>query len=686
MNRLAHETSPYLLQHAKNPVDWYPWGEEAFERARREDKPVLLSVGYSACHWCHVMERECFEDRAIAQLMNDRFVSVKVDREERPDVDQIYQLVVQLMGRGGGWPLTAFLTPDRHAFFAGTYFPPVPRHGLPSFPEVLRSVHDAFVTRRAELERGAHELTKEISSAISSVGEASAIPGDAARRASSKLAKRFDATHGGFGERPKFPSTMALDVMLRAAHDGDAESLERVILALDGMRRGGIHDQLGGGFHRYSTDAEWLVPHFEKMLYDNALLLRLYAEAFRATREPRFADTARGIVSYLERDMRAPDGLFYSAEDADGEGEEGRHFVWRPEELDALLTAEEARVARLALGVSEGGNFERTGASVLHEARSLDDVARELGLDAHEAARALERAKAKLLAARALRVRPARDDKRLATWNGLVMGALAEAGAALGELRYVELAQQALRAAERVFFAGPVLLRSSKDGEARIAGFLDDHADLACAALDVYEASFDEGALSFAKRLVEAAIARFWDEDPGAFRYAPREATDLVAVGRDAQDHSVPSGASSMAHALLRLGALIGEPRYEALAERVLAPLARSALTHPFGLAHAVCAMDRLARGATEIVIVARADDEGGEALAKVARTAWEPSRVLVRIEPDAGEGGLAVRLEGKRQKDGKATAYVCRERACSAPVTSPEQLAALLGPRRIER
>ncbi|AKF08283.1 thioredoxin domain-containing protein [Sandaracinus amylolyticus] len=680
-NRLAEERSPYLRQHAHNPVEWYPWGDDALSRAAAEDKPILLSIGYSACHWCHVMERESFDDPATAALMNELFVNVKVDREERPDLDQIYQLVVQMMGRSGGWPLTVFLTPERKPFYAGTYFPPVERYGMPSFATVLRAVREAWDHRRDEIVRTADELTSDIVRATTTRSDARDVPSDVATRAAKKLATRFDEAHGGFGSRPKFPSTMSLDVMLRAAHAGDATMGARVRKALDAMRAGGIWDHLGGGFHRYSTDERWLVPHFEKMLYDNALLMRLYADAHRAWGDARDAETVRAIASWVTREMTDAEGAFYATQDADSEGEEGKFFVWRPEELDALLAPEESAVAKLAWGVAEGGNFEHTGATVLHANRALDVVATRLGITVEEARARLEPARAKLFDAREKRPKPFRDEKVIATWNGLMIGALADASGALGDRALLEMARRALATVRARLWDGAALKRVWMEGEARIDAFLEDHADLAGAALDVHEASGDRDALDFAKALVDRAIERFWDEDERSFRFASKDARDLIAHTRDAYDHAVPSGTSSIAHALLRLGAHLGDERYERIAESVLRANVGSALDQPMGFGHLIGAMDRYARGATEVMIVAREDDARADPLLDVARRAWAPNRVLARVDPGAGDVGLASRLGGRRQQNGGPTAYVCRARACGLAITRADELARDLRP-----
>ena len=674
-NRLEHEVSPYLQQHAHNPVDWFPWGEEAIERARAEDRPILLSVGYSACHWCHVMERESFDDAATAELMNELFVSVKVDREERPDLDQIYQLTVQLMGRSGGWPLTVFLTPSLQPFFAGTYFPPVERYGMPSFQTVLRAVHDAYSNKRDDVEKSASEITRAIGQVTTMQGEASDPPADFLERVTEKLSERFDDTHGGFGSRPKFPNTMALETMLRAhRRHGDAQALERVVKALDAMRAGGIWDQVGGGFHRYSTDERWLVPHFEKMLYDNALLARLYTDAWRVTGEARFADTTRELFRYVIREMRSKEGGFYSSQDADSEGEEGKFFVWTPEQLEALLDEDEARAAKLVWGVVPGGNFEDTGATVLHESRWPGAVAKQMERSEEEVRELLARARTKLFAAREERVHPFRDEKVIATWNGLMIGALAQAGGAFGDRELVAHAREGLAFVRSALWKDGRLLRIYKDGRARVAGFLEDYADLAGAALDVYEAADDRSALGFARELVDTALERFWDEESGGFFFSEGGA-DLIVRAKDAIDNAVPSGTSSMCHALLRLHALVGEERYLERAETTLRSLAAQALEQPLGFGHLLGAVDRYVHGPTQVVVVAREDDQAGEALLAEARSAWLPAGVIARVDPDAGDEGPAAVLGGRRQEKGRATAYVCEKRACGLPIVDASSL-----------
>ncbi|KYF95355.1 hypothetical protein BE20_45800 [Sorangium cellulosum] len=717
-NRLASEPSPYLLQHAHNPVAWYPWGAEALELARREDKPILLSIGYAACHWCHVMERESFEDEAIARRMNELFVNIKVDREERPDLDHIYQLVVQLMGRSGGWPLTVFLTPDQRPFFAGTYFPPRDKHGMPGFPKVLDAVADAYRNRRGDVELQAKEITEAIervqrapasaAAAASAAEAASAVDlasSDLLRRASRQLLARFDNRHGGIGTRPKFPNTMSLDVLLRrGVLEGDRVAAESVELALDRMRDGGIWDHLRGGFHRYSTDERWLVPHFEKMLYDNALLLRLYADGFRAFKKPIYAETAREIVGYLFAEMRDPEGGFYASQDADSEGSEGKFFVWTLDQLRAAVGDDPLAydVARLVFGVTEEGNFEDTGATVLSQHRTLEQAAAILdagaggGSAAHldRCREALARARAKMLAAREARPRPARDDKVLASWNGLLIGALADAGRALDEPAWVEAAARAFAALEQKLVRGGRVGRYLKDGApagAKAAGddgaadvrpgFLDDQAYLGNAALDLYEATSDPRYVGVARATADAMVAHHWDDAARGFFFTPDDGDALIARTQDIYDQAAPSATSMAALLCLRL-AEIADERYLPPAERQLEALAPAAIENPFGLSQTVCALDRLARGSVTVVVVGEAGSAAAGELAREAFEAYLPNRAVVLVDPARPETAAAAQVvaEGKPARTGAAVAYVCRGRTCSAPVTTPAELKALLG------
>jgi uncharacterized protein YyaL (SSP411 family) len=693
-NRLAREASPYLRQHGENPVDWYPWGPEALERARREDRPILLSVGYSACHWCHVMERESFEDAETAALMNGAFVNVKVDREERPDLDQVYQLVVQLMGRSGGWPLTVFLTPDQRPFFGGTYFPPVDRYGMSSFRKVLAAVSEAYQLRREQVDSRALDLTKAIALETSPDfagrpnGDGPAPSGLVSPalidRAMERLAARFDDEHGGFGRRPKFPNTMALELLLRGRRPGDRERARR---ALDAMRAGGIWDHLGGGFHRYSTDERWLVPHFEKMLYDNALLLRLYADGWRATGVPLYAQTAREIAAYVAREMTAPEGGFYATQDADSEGHEGKFFVWTPAEIDAACgdDVEAARVAKAAYGVEAGGNFEETGASVLSGPAPVDELVGALGLDADGVAAALERARARLFAAREMRVKPSRDEKILASWNGLMAGALAAAGSALGDAGMVEAAVRAMRFVERTLVAPEGdsrarVLRHCKDGVARGPGFLDDHAFVADAAIDLYEATADPSWVHLARRLAEAMQSHFQDASDGSFYFTPDDGEAILVRPKDSFDHAVPSGAAVAARVFLRLGGLL-DAKYADVGARAVERLAGPAADNPLGMSVTVALADRLVRGSVDVVLVGPPISPATLALAGEAHRAYLPDRVLGWANPADPRALEACALVGEgKAAQSEPVAYVCQGRTCSLPIASPEALRVALG------
>jgi uncharacterized protein YyaL (SSP411 family) len=694
-NRLATSSSPYLLQHADNPVDWYPWGPPALEKAKAEDKPILLSIGYAACHWCHVMEHESFENEGTARLMNDLFVNIKVDREERPDLDHLYQLVVQLMGRSGGWPLTVFLTPDQRPFFAGTYFPPVDRHGMPGFPKLLRALADAYQNQRGEVFEQAQELTHAIGRAgrspadrASGAGAADAgvaeIGPDVLRRASRKLIARFDDRNGGFGGRPKFPNTMSLDVLLRrGALEGDRVAKESVELALDRMRAGGIWDHLRGGFHRYSTDERWLVPHFEKMLYDNALLLRLYVDGYRVFGKEAHAETAREIVAYLFAEMRDDEhgGAFFASQDADSEGHEGKYFVWTPSDLHAAVRDPRMEdVAASYFGITEGGNFEEGGATVLSEARPIERVAAAFDLPVGEARAALSGAKERMLAFRATRERPLRDDKVLASWNGLVIGALAEAGRALGEPAWVEAASRAFATIEQKLVTGGRVGRYLKDGRRASdkSGFLDDQAYVGNAALDLYEATGEPGLVSTAEAIARAMVEHHWDRGEGGFFFAPDDGDALIARTKDMFDQAIPSGASMAALLCLRVGALRA-PDLTPYGEKQLEAVAATALENPFGMGQAVLGIDHLVHGSTDVVVVgSRAD---AEPLVQATYRAYLPRRQLAWVDPSDGRSVDAVcaLAEGKPAVSGGAAAYVCRERTCSAPVGSAADLGPLL-------
>jgi uncharacterized protein len=653
-NRLAQETSPYLLQHRDNPVDWYPWGEEALERARREDRPILLSVGYSACHWCHVMERESFEDPETAAYMNEHFVNVKVDREERPDVDALYMEAVQAISGQGGWPMTVFLDPEGVPFYGGTYFPPDEGRGMPSFRMVMEAVIQAFEDKREELREKAPQMRAHLG-AVGRVAPA-AEPVEAALldAAVQGLQARADLERGGFGGAPKFPPASALELLLAR---GSTVIVERT---LDAMLAGGIYDQLGGGFARYSVDAAWLVPHFEKMLYDNALLARAYLHGWQALGHERYRRACEETLDWVLREMRGPEGGFYSALDADSEGEEGRFYTWTPEEIRAVLGADGDAVIEL-YGVTESGNFE--GRNILHLAG---------GADTAEPA-SLAEARRALYETRVKRVWPGLDDKRLTSWNALTIAALAEAGAVLSRADYLDAARECAE-----FVLGTLrddegrLLRTYKDGRAHLNAYLEDHAFLLEALLTLYEASFEQRWFEAAQELAETTIARFGDRERGGFFSTSEDHEALIARRKEVGDHPIPSGNSSAAMGLLRLAALTGERRYEEQAEGVLRLFAAAAARHPEAFAHLLRALDFHLSPTKEVALLG---DDPSE-LAAAVRAELRPHLVLAGGPQGSTTPPL---LRDRPLVDGKPTAYVCEHFACRQPVTDPEALASLL-------
>ncbi len=656
-NRLAQETSPYLLQHRENPVDWYPWGAEALERAVEQDRPILLSVGYSACHWCHVMERESFEDEATADYMNEHFVCIKVDREERPDVDAIYMEAVQSMTGQGGWPMTVFLDPEGVPFYGGTYFPPDESRGMPSFQMVMEAVVDAFERRREEIrERAAG--TKARLGAVGLI-EPSPEPPETAQleEAVSRLRMSADRERGGFGTAPKFPPASALELLLARGGEEDREIVERT---LDAMAAGGIYDQIGGGFARYSVDAVWLVPHFEKMLYDNALLAGAYLHGWQALGHERYRRVCEETLDWMLREMRGPEGGFYSALDADSEGEEGRFYVWTPEQIRAVL-GDEAEAVIEFYGVSERGNFE--GASILHLPGGVESPAPARLAGARQA----------LYEVRAKRVWPGLDDKRLASWNALAISALAEAGAVLGRPDYLAAARECAEFVLDTLSDGSGrLLRTYKGGDARLNAYLEDHAFLLEALLTLYEATFESRWFERARALADEIVDRFGDPERGGFFSTSGDHEELIARRKEIGDHPIPSGNSAAALGLLRLGALTGEREYERRAEGVFALFAKTATQHPESFAHLLRALDFHVAPTREVALIG---DDVGE-LAAVVRSTLRPHLVLAAGPKGSVEPAL---LRDRPRVGGRHTAYVCERFACQQPVTSAADLAALL-------
>jgi uncharacterized protein YyaL (SSP411 family) len=671
-NRLAHETSPYLRQHAHNPVDWYPWGPEALERARAEERPILLSIGYAACHWCHVMERESFEDEGTARLMNEHFVNIKVDREERPDLDGIYMQAVQAMTGHGGWPMTVFLTPEGVPFYGGTYYPPEDRSGMPSFRRVLLAIADAWRTRRADLERTVASM-RELYAAGAGVGSAptAALAPPLLERAYRGLAQRFDLQHGGFEGAPKFPQAMALDFLLRYwRRSGERWALDMVAQSFRHMARGGIYDQVGGGFHRYTVDAIWLVPHFEKMLYDNALLARLGVHLWQGTRDEEARRVAEETLDWAAREMTSPAGGFYSSLDADSEGHEGKFYVWTPDELDALL-GPDAEVAKAYWGVTTGGNFE--GTSILYVPVEPAVVARRAGISEDAVADVIARARRVLYDVRAKRVWPGRDDKVLAGWNGLMLRAFAEAARAFGRDDY---RARALESGE-FLFAEMVregrVMRSHKDGVTRIPGFLEDHGAVGLGALALYELTFDRRWLDRARAVAAATVRWFWDDAAGAFFDTASDHEQLVTRPREVTDNAVPAGNSLAVELLWRLGELTADAEPRRQATRVLEALAEPMARYPIAFGHLLGVADLAVHGAVELAIVGEPASAAFAELARVAAERYIPSLVLAG-GPEAAGGGIAL-LEGRTAHGGEATAYVCRNYACEEPVTNAEAL-----------
>jgi uncharacterized protein YyaL (SSP411 family) len=654
-NRLAHETSPYLLQHRDNPVDWYPWGAEALSRARTEDRPILLSVGYSACHWCHVMERESFEDEDTAAYMNEHFVNVKVDREERPDVDAIYMEAVQSMTGHGGWPMTVFLDPDGVPFYGGTYFPPDESRGMPSFRMVMEAIVDAYTRKREEIEERAAGTRARLG-AIGQIAPNPDLPSvEDLDAAVARLLAGADREHGGFRGAPKFPPASALELLLSRGET------EVVAETLDAMMAGGIYDQVGGGFARYSVDAVWLVPHFEKMLYDNALLARAYLHGWQTLGHERYRRICEETLDWMLREMRGPEGGFYSALDADSEGVEGRFYVWTPAQIRDVLGSEEADSVIDFYGVSERGSFE--GANILHLAHGPDAAPPQ----------SLQPARQALYEARARRTWPGLDDKRLTSWNALAIGALAEAGAVLGRDDYLEAAVAcASFVLDSLRDDEGRLLRTYKDGDSRLNGYLEDHAFLLEALLTLYESTLDGRWFERARELADIMIERFGDEERGGFFSTSSDHEALIARRKEIGDHPIPSGNSAAALGLLRLAALTGEGRYEAEGRGVLHLFAKPATEHPETFAHLLRALDFQLAPIRELALVG---DELGELTATV-RSSFRPHLVLAGGPEGSQEPPL---LRERTSVEGRATAYVCENFACQLPVTDPVALEHLL-------
>ena len=660
-NHLITETSPYLLQHAHNPVDWYPWGDEAFAKASAEDKPVLVSIGYSACHWCHVMEHESFEDEATAAIMNEHFVNIKVDMEERPDVDQIYMSFVQMTTGRGGWPMNVFITPDKRPFYGGTYFPPAPRYGMPSWRQILKGIADTYRNKREDLIESADRIVGELKKMSVVEAATGTLSTEMLDSAFTSFTQTFDAVNGGFGGAPKFPAAMSLEFLLQYYHrTGDDKALSIVTFTLEKMARGGIYDQLGGGFHRYAVDAIWLVPHFEKMLYDNAQLIRVYLHAYQLTGEEFFKRIATECLEYIKREMLDESGGFYSTQDADSEGVEGKFFVWEPEEIKQILGDDAGAEFCAYFDVSKNGNFE--GENILNVktlGTSPSDRVRE-GIH-------------KLFAAREQRIKPFRDEKVLTAWNGLMLGAFADAAGVLGTKEYLQIARSNAEFIKRELSRDGRLLRTWKDGTAKLNGYIEDYANVADGLIELFQVSGEFEHLIEAQRLTDLMITEFWDADNGGFFFTSNDHEELVVRNKDFYDNATPSGNSVAADVLLKLAKLTGDAKYERFAITVLRLAASQIRRHPQGFGRSLSALEFHLAETKEIVVVG----ETGNELERAILAKYRPDSVVVL---DNGNAPAEIPLLTDRPKvDGKATLYVCRNFVCSRPVTDIAELDAVI-------
>ena len=677
-NRLIHETSPYLLQHAHNPVDWYPWGDEAFRNAKLNNKPILLSIGYSACHWCHVMERESFENEKIAALMNELFVNIKVDREERPDLDEIYMNAVQMLSGRGGWPMTTFLTPERKPFYGGTYFPPEDRQGMPGFPRILLGVSQAYRERPAEVEKSVTEILAALQRMSESHATEKIFAKDIIADSCEQISRAHDSDNGGLGQAPKFPNAGVYELFLRHYHHSrNHRYLEMATHTLTKMAQGGIYDHLGGGFHRYSVDAKWLVPHFEKMLYDNAQLVRVYSQAFKITGQPLFKCVVDETVGYLLREMLHSEGGFYSTQDADSEGEEGKFFVWTEEEINRLAGEDDGEIFCRMYDVSEQGNFEEK--NILHPILTIEQASKFFRKERSQIETLVAGAKQKLFLEREKRIKPFRDEKVIAAWNGLALSGLAEAIKISDNPAFFEAVNRTIDFIFTKMFRDGFLLHTYKDGQAKLLGYLDDYAFVAVGLLDVYEAILDRSVLERSVQLADVMLREFWDERGGGFFYTGNSHEPLISRTKPVVDASIPSGNAMATQLLLRLAHITGNEEYQKHAETVLRSYYSAMESQPFGFAHLLCALDFHLNKPKEIVVVGRQGEAEATALIKQINQLYMPNSVLQLVGLDQALENISPLLKGKAQIDGKPTVYVCENFTCSAPVTSWSELKPLL-------
>jgi uncharacterized protein len=681
-NRLINETSPYLLQHAHNPDDWYAWGDEAFEKSRSENKPILLSIGYSACHWCHVMEHESFENDEIARLMNENFINIKVDREERPDLDQIYMNAVQMMTHHGGWPMTVFLTPEGVPFYGGTYFPPEDRYNMPGFPRVLISMAEAYRERPEDIAQTAASIISELGRLNAARESNELLSTEALEAAYRGIVKSYDPVNGGFGGAPKFPPAMTLEFLLQTYYrTGRQEALEVVTQTCGKMANGGIYDHPGGGFHRYATDARWLVPHFEKMLYDNALLSRLYLHYYQLTHDEFARHVAEGILDYVVREMTDAGGGFYSTQDADSEGVEGKFFVWSVEEIESILGKSDAGLFAAYYNVTKAGNFE--GKNILNATRSLEEVAKTEKVTTEELNVILERSRRKLFEFREKRVKPTRDEKILTAWNALMLASFAEAGIILDRSDYTEVANRNGRFLLDNMRKDGLLLRTYKEGQARLNAYLEDYAFLSEALLTLYETTGERHWFEEALDVTDKMIEEFWDEQEGGFFFTGQSHETLIVRSKDYFDNATPSGNSVAAHVLLRLATLTDNSDYRRRAISILRLIADSLRRYPSGFGRALCALDFYLGAPKEIAII---DEQSSAANLPLFRQVWRhylPNKVVAYTSDAQDQRPQTISLLRERRRlNGQSTAYVCENHVCAEPVTDPERLSFQLSER----
>jgi uncharacterized protein YyaL (SSP411 family) len=677
-NRLINETSPYLLQHAHNPVDWFAWGEDAFAEAQAKNKPILLSIGYSACHWCHVMERESFENDKIAALMNELFVNIKVDREERPDLDEIYMSAVQMLTGRGGWPMTMFLTPERKPFYGGTYFPPEDRGGMPGFPRILMGVNQAFRERPVDVEKSVAQILSALQHMSESAQSEKAFSPNAIADGAENVARAYDADNGGLGQAPKFPNAGVYELFLRHYHRSHSERyLEIVTHTLTKMAQGGIYDHVGGGFHRYSIDAKWLVPHFEKMLYDNAQLVRIYVQAYTITKNPLFLSVVNESCDYLIREMLQPEGGFYSTQDADSEGEEGKFFVWTIDEINRLIGEDAGAVFGRIYDVSEQGNFEEK--NILHPILTVEQASKYFRKDPTEIESIIAQAKSKLFTEREQRIKPFRDEKIITAWNGLMISGFAEAMKISPRVEYTEVINRTTEFIFSKLFCDGFLLHTYKDGQAKLLGYLDDYVFLAVGLLDFYEVGFDRSLLDRSIELCEIMLREFWDDTDGGFYYTGKSHEQLISRAKPIFDGSIPSGNAMATQLLLRLHHITGKEEYRERAEKVLRAYYDAMEGQPFGFAHLLCALDFYLAKPKEIVVIGDLQNSRTQELLSEIHSLYLPNFTLQLAKPNEPLEKVSPLLQGKTAIDGKPTVYVCHNYTCSAPVTEWAELKTLL-------